>query len=114
MVVSRNNEFPQIDIFINGNKFKQGDQFKYLDTLIPSDGRNNTEFASRIAQVKMNFQRIKQVQTNKYMPIHTRRRALVPHLTHPDVRVEGLDDLKMFKKETETVSRIWHNKITHK
>ena len=52
MVVSRSNECPQINIFINWNKFKQRDQFKYLGSLIPSDGRNNMEIASRIAQAK--------------------------------------------------------------
>ena len=43
---------PQINIFINGNKFKQREQFKYLGTLISSDGCNNTDIASRIAQAK--------------------------------------------------------------
>ena len=51
MVNSRNNECPQINIFIDGNQPKQRDQFKYLGTLISSDGHNNTEIASRIAQV---------------------------------------------------------------
>ena len=40
-------------------------QFKYFDTLISSDGRNNTEIASRIAHVEMDFHRIKQVHTNE-------------------------------------------------
>ena len=34
MVVSRSNERPHINIFINGNKLKQRDQFKYLVSLI--------------------------------------------------------------------------------
>ena len=55
MVGSQNNECPQINIFIIVNKLKQRDQFKYLHTLISSDGCNNTEIASRIVQVKKVF-----------------------------------------------------------
>ena len=45
----------QINIFINGNKLKQRDQFKYLGALISSDGCNNTEIDLRIAQTKKKF-----------------------------------------------------------
>ena len=51
MAVRGNNECPQINIFINRNKLKQRDQFKYLGTLISSD-KNNTEILSRIAKAK--------------------------------------------------------------
>ena len=34
---------------------------------------HNTEIALRIAQTKLHFQRLKSVQTNKYIPIHIRR-----------------------------------------
>ena len=61
MVVSRNKERLQINMFINGNELKQRDQFKYLGSLIPSDGRNNAEIASRIAQARKNFQRMKAI-----------------------------------------------------
>ena len=76
MVVSRNNELPQINIFINENKLKQMDQFKHLGTSISIDGGNDTEIASRIAQAKKNFQRMKSILTNNRISIHTRRRAL--------------------------------------
>ena len=42
-------------VFITGTRLKQRDQFKYLGTFMSSDGRNNTEIASRIAQTKMSF-----------------------------------------------------------
>ena len=45
MVISRNSECPQINIFTNRNKLKRRDQFKYLGTLISSNGYNITEFA---------------------------------------------------------------------
>ncbi|GFS11155.1 endonuclease-reverse transcriptase [Elysia marginata] len=41
MVISRKQEPPKCDIFINDAKLKQQDKFKYLGTIITSDGRNN-------------------------------------------------------------------------
>ena len=73
MVVNQNNEGPKIKIFINENKPKQTDQFKYLCTLISSDGRNNTEIASRIVETKKSFQRMKSTLTNNPFSIHTQR-----------------------------------------
>ena len=60
-VISQNNECPQINILINGNKLKQRDQFKYLGPLISS------EIESRIAQTKTSFQRIKSILTNNHI-----------------------------------------------
>ncbi|GFO08467.1 endonuclease-reverse transcriptase [Plakobranchus ocellatus] len=76
MVVSRKQELPIINIYIKGTRLKQKDQFKYLGSWISSDGRNNSEVASRIAQAKTNFQKMKTVLTNKNISIRTRRRAL--------------------------------------
>ncbi|GFO46620.1 endonuclease-reverse transcriptase [Plakobranchus ocellatus] len=76
MVVSRKQELPISNIYIKGTRLKQKDQFKYLGSLISSDGRNNSEVASRIAQAKTNFQKMKTVLTNKNISIQTRRRAL--------------------------------------
>ena len=52
MVVSRNNECPQINTFINWN------QFKHLGTLISNDGRYNTEIAIE-NRANKSFQRMK-------------------------------------------------------
>ena len=76
MAVSRSNERPHISMFTDGNKLKQRDQLKYLGTLISSDGRNYTEIASRTAQAKKTFQRMKSILTSNNISIHTRRRAL--------------------------------------
>ena len=46
---------------------------KYLGALISSNGCNNNESASRQAQVKMNFQIMKLILTNKYISINPRR-----------------------------------------
>ena len=61
MVANRNNECPQINIFINGNKVKQRDQLKYLGSLISGDGRNNTEIESRIEGAETSFERMKSI-----------------------------------------------------
>ncbi|GFS23991.1 endonuclease-reverse transcriptase [Elysia marginata] len=76
MVISRKQEPPKSDIFINDAKLKQRDKFKYLGTIITSDGRNNNEIAARIAQAKTNFQKIRAVLTNKHISIQTRKRVL--------------------------------------
>ena len=76
MVVSRDKVPPECDLFINNTKLKQQNQFKYLGALIASDGRNNTEISSRIAQAKSNFQRMKTILTNKNISIQTRKRVL--------------------------------------
>ena len=42
----------------------KGNQFKYLGPVISSDGRSNTENASRIAQAKKEFSE-NEINTNK-------------------------------------------------
>ena len=76
MVVSRKQIAPECNIFIGGTKLKQREQFKYLGTLVSSDGRNKIEISSRIAQAKRNFQKMKAVLTNQCISIQTRQRAL--------------------------------------
>ncbi|GFR76316.1 endonuclease-reverse transcriptase [Elysia marginata] len=68
MVISQKQEPPKCDIFINDAKLKQQDKFKYLGTIITSDGRNNNEIAARIAHAKTSFQ--------KHISIQTRKRVL--------------------------------------
>ena len=63
-VVSRNSERQQVNTFINENNLKHGNQFKYFVALISTDGRNNTEISSRIAQARMSFQTMTSVPTN--------------------------------------------------
>ena len=76
MVISRQPEPVSCNIFINGLKLKQREQFKYLGNLISSHGRNNTEIITRIAQAKLNFQKMKTILTNKNMSVETRKRVL--------------------------------------
>ena len=43
MILSPKSECPQVNIFINGNKLKQKEQFKYLGILISRDKLDATE-----------------------------------------------------------------------
>ena len=49
----QNKECSQLNIFMNGKKLKQRNQFKYLGSLISSDRCNITDVVSRLAQAKM-------------------------------------------------------------
>ena len=126
MIVISNNECPQINIFTNGNKLKQKGQFKYLDTLISSDGPNNIEIASRIiAKGKKKFpeneigtnnnnnnKQTKNKQTNKQtnsLYSHTTKRALEFYI-EPILMYgcEAWTILKQFQKELgATENIIW-------
>ena len=101
MVISRRQLSPEGNISIRGTKLKQRDQFKYLGTLISSDGRNNTEISSRIAQAKLSFQKMKAVLTNKNISIKTRRRALQCYI----------DPILMYGWEAWTISKQTQKKL---
>ena len=76
MVVSRKADTPTCNIFINGSPLKQCKSFKYLGSLISSDGRNDKEISSRIGQAKMCFQKVKSILSNTQLSIDTRKRTL--------------------------------------
>lgn len=74
MVISKKAVIPSCNININGNILKQVHKFKYLGTLITSDGRCNTEIKARICQAKTAFQKMKSFLTNKKLPLELRKR----------------------------------------
>ena len=76
VVVSRKADTPKCNIFINGTPLKQCESFKYLGSLICSDGRNDKEILSRKGQVKMCFQKMKPILSNTQLSIDTRKRTL--------------------------------------
>ncbi|GFO15752.1 hypothetical protein PoB_004225700 [Plakobranchus ocellatus] len=59
MVISRKQESPKCDIFINKIKLKQTEKVKYLGTIISNDGKTNRKISARTAQAKINFQNMK-------------------------------------------------------
>ncbi|GFO09036.1 endonuclease-reverse transcriptase [Plakobranchus ocellatus] len=76
MVISRKQESPKCDIFINEVKLKQREKFKYLGTIISNDCKMNRVISARTAQAKINFQKMKTILTNKHISMETRKRVL--------------------------------------
>ena len=80
MVISRKTPTPTCNIKINGTTLKQVQHFKYLGTIISSDGRCHTEIKSRICQAKATFHKMKQILTNINLSLETRKRVLKSYI----------------------------------
>ena len=61
---------------MEGIFLKQVPSFKYLGTIITSDGRCNTEIRSRIGQAKSVFNQMKNFLCNKHVSLQTRKRVV--------------------------------------
>ncbi|GFO32491.1 endonuclease-reverse transcriptase [Plakobranchus ocellatus] len=101
MVISRKQESPKCDIFINKVKLKQAEKFKYLGTIISNDGKTSREISARTAQAKINFQKMKIILTNKHIFIETRKRALQCYI----------EPVLMYGCEAWTISKQIQNKL---
>ncbi|GFO02086.1 endonuclease-reverse transcriptase [Plakobranchus ocellatus] len=101
MVISRKQESPKCDIFINEVKLKQTEKFKYLGTIISNDGKTNREISARTTQAKINFQKMKTILTNKHISIKTRKRALQCYI----------EPVLMYGCEAWTISKQIQNKL---
>ncbi|GFN96404.1 craniofacial development protein 2 [Plakobranchus ocellatus] len=101
MVISRKQESPKCDIFINKVKLKQTEKFKYLGTIISNDGKTNREISARTAQAKINFQKMKTILTNKHISIETRKAALQCYI----------EPVLMYECEAWTISKQIQNKL---
>ncbi|GFO17364.1 RNA-directed DNA polymerase from mobile element jockey [Plakobranchus ocellatus] len=101
MVISRKQDSPKCDIFINEVKLKQSEKFKYLGTIISNDGKTNREISARTAQAKINFQKMKTILTNKHISIETRKRALQCYI----------EPVLMYGCEAWTISKQIQNKL---
>ncbi|GFO14810.1 gonadotropin-releasing hormone receptor [Plakobranchus ocellatus] len=101
MVISRKQESPKCDIFINKVKLKQTEKFKYLGTIISNDGKTNREISARTAQAKINFQKMKTILTNKHISIETRKRALQCYI----------EPVLMYGCEAWTISKQIQNRL---
>ena len=76
VVVSRKNDIPKCKITISNKVLQQVDKFKYLGTMVTSDGKCLQGIKSRIAQAKSAFQKMKSVLTNPKLTFQVRRRIL--------------------------------------
>jgi len=76
MVISKKNNEIKCNINVEGTTLKQVNSFKYLGTVITSDGRCNTEVRSRIGQAKVAFQKLKNILCNKHLSMEIRKQVL--------------------------------------
>ena len=67
MVTSKKDIEIKSRIKVEGTFLKQVTSFKYLGTIITSDGRCNTEIRSRIGQAKSVFNQMKNFLCNKHV-----------------------------------------------
>ncbi|GFR58388.1 endonuclease-reverse transcriptase [Elysia marginata] len=107
MVISRKANSLPVNVTVNKNKLTQRENFKYLGTLISSDGRSDTEIQARIAQAKTTFQKMKSILTNQYVSIQTRKRVLECYIE--PILMYGSEAwiiTNKFKKKLEAVE-IW-------
>ena len=76
MVTSKTSNPSKCNIKVNGTVLKQVDKFKYLGTIITSDGRCVTEIKSRTAQAKAAFQKMRNILCNNSLSIEVRKNIL--------------------------------------
>ena len=76
MVISRKGINPVCSINIHGNPLKQVNKFKYLGTILTSDGKSQTEIRSRIGQAEISFLKMKNILTNRSLSMKVRKRVL--------------------------------------
>ena len=76
MVLSTNTETPQSDIFLDGEKLEQTNQFDYLGSMVTSDCRCVREIKRRIALAKKAFMEKKAILADKKLNIMLRLRLL--------------------------------------
>ncbi len=75
MVVSKKGS-PRCDLRIGDASIQQAEKFKYLGSVITSDGRCDTEIKKRIALAKDTFQKLEKVLKNRTLTIVTKKRVL--------------------------------------
>ena len=62
---------PKCNINIGNTILSQVHKFKYLRTIITSDGKSDIEIKVRMAQSKHIFMKLKSILTNKRLALHT-------------------------------------------
>ena len=76
MVLSKKSDIPSSDIFLDGEKLEQTNQFDYLGSLITSDCRCDKEIRRRIVLAKKAFIEKKSILADKKLNIKLRTRLL--------------------------------------
>ena len=99
MVISKNKNNPICNITLKGNILKQVDKFKYLGTIITSDGKCIHEIKNIIFLAKTAFQKMKSILTNKKLSLNVRKRILQCYN----------EPILLYGCETWTISKQTHN-----
>jgi hypothetical protein len=76
MITSKKNNQLKCSIMVDGTILKQVNNFKYLGTVITSDGRCTTEVKCRIRQAKVAFQKMRNILCNKNLSMEIRKQVL--------------------------------------
>lgn len=76
MVITKNKDIPTCRIRINGEEIQQVAHFKYLGSLLTSDGRSEKDINARIGMAKSAFMEMHKLLTNKHISIPTKLRTL--------------------------------------
>ena len=76
MVVSKQKDNPVCDLQLRGQQITQVTKFKYLGSIITSDGRCDDDVKARIGMAKDAFQKMKGILVSSNLSINTRKRIL--------------------------------------
>ena len=76
IVVSRNSALPETKIFVKGAELKQVHIFKYLGTVITSDGRSKHEINTRIEHAKTAFKQMYYIFRDKNISMELNKRLV--------------------------------------
>ena len=101
MVITNRKETPRCDIFVRGQQIQQVTAFKYLGSLITSDGRSDKDISARIGMAKAAYSDLKHLLCNKHVTIETRIRVLKCYVW----------SVMLYGSETWTISRVMQQKL---
>ena len=76
LVVTKLETVPRLTLFLKGNSIKQTEHFRYLSSLISSNGRSTNEIKTRIVLAKQAFIDLGYILRNKKMSFRIRFRLL--------------------------------------
>ena len=99
MVLSKKSDIPSSDIFLDGVKLEQTNQFDYLGSLVTSDCRCDKEIRRRIVLAKKAFIEKKSILADKKLNIKLRTRLLKCCLVSSALWLRKLDHKLKLQKE---------------
>ena len=75
-MISKKKDSPICEIFINGERIKQVETFKYLGSWFTSDAKSETDIKTKIGMAKTAFAALKHILTNRHITMKTKIRVL--------------------------------------